>query len=186
VTAEDALLRLHQRQVQAVAARYTGRGVELDDLIQEGMLGLVEAIRSYDPGRGTSLNGWVIVCATSRIRQAIRHRRRQQRTAYFDPDEAATLADDVTDHADDGDFFDALVVVRNEMTTRDAPIFLAWLGTNTRGPLSPAAVARRYHTDIRRVLTIIGRGLRICRDRCGIDSDLSSVRVGKARLSLVS
>ncbi len=53
---EEALRRVvlsHLRLVLSIASRYAGRGVPPADLIGEGVLGLVEAARRFDPGRGT-------------------------------------------------------------------------------------------------------------------------------------
>ena len=51
----------------SLAQRYTGRGVLLMDLIQEGNLGLIRAVERYNPGKGYQFG----TCATWWIRQAI-------------------------------------------------------------------------------------------------------------------
>jgi RNA polymerase primary sigma factor len=56
------------RLVRALASRYCGMGVPLDDLVQEGMVGLVEAIERYDPRRGD-----FDTFARFRVRRAIRN-----------------------------------------------------------------------------------------------------------------
>jgi len=38
--------------VRAIASRFVGRGVDWDDLVQEGTLGLMRAAEKFDPGRG--------------------------------------------------------------------------------------------------------------------------------------
>jgi RNA polymerase primary sigma factor len=40
------------RLVRAIASRYRTMGVPVEDLVQEGTVGLVEAIERYDPRRG--------------------------------------------------------------------------------------------------------------------------------------
>jgi RNA polymerase sigma-B factor len=45
-------VREHASLVRALAARYANRGEPLDDLVQVGMLGLLNAIRRHDPARG--------------------------------------------------------------------------------------------------------------------------------------
>lgn len=42
----------HQKLVIGVALKHEGRGVPLDDLIQEGNIGLLRAIDKFDPERG--------------------------------------------------------------------------------------------------------------------------------------
>src|SRR5919197_5044106 len=56
------------RLVRAIASRYRELGVPLDDLVQEGTIGLVEAIDRYDPRRGD-----FDTFARLRIRRAIRN-----------------------------------------------------------------------------------------------------------------
>jgi RNA polymerase primary sigma factor len=56
------------RLVRAIASRYCGMGVALDDLVQEGTVGLVEAIDRHDARRGD-----FDTFARFRIRRAIRN-----------------------------------------------------------------------------------------------------------------
>ena len=53
--ARDALVRSHLRLVLAIASGFRTHGVELDDLVSEGLLGMVEAVERFDPERGVRL-----------------------------------------------------------------------------------------------------------------------------------
>lgn len=55
--------------VRSIAHRYRDRGLALDDLVQEGALGLLNAVDNYDPNRGTTFSTY----AFWRIRGAITH-----------------------------------------------------------------------------------------------------------------
>ncbi len=66
--AREQLVRSRLGLVRAIAARYRNLGLPLDDLVQEGSLGLLEAIDHYDPDRGADLDSY----ARFRIRRAIR------------------------------------------------------------------------------------------------------------------
>ncbi len=61
------LVESNLRLVVSVARRFTGRGVDFADLIQEGNLGLYRAVAKYDWRRGTRFSTY----ATWWIRQAI-------------------------------------------------------------------------------------------------------------------
>jgi DNA-directed RNA polymerase sigma subunit (sigma70/sigma32) len=65
--AGETLVRGNLRLVAALAKRYAATGVPMLDLFQEGTLGLLQALESYDPDRGLSFRTY----ATWWIRQAI-------------------------------------------------------------------------------------------------------------------
>ena len=52
-TAADALVEANLRYVVAVALQYRRYGLRLADLIAEGNVGLMHAVRKFDPDRGT-------------------------------------------------------------------------------------------------------------------------------------
>lgn len=65
--ARDTLVARHHPLVVHLARRWTAAGVELDDLVVAGLIGLTRAIELWDPERGVPLGAWARV----RIRQAI-------------------------------------------------------------------------------------------------------------------
>lgn len=50
--ARDALIKSHLRSVVKIAQKYRGYGIYLSDLIAEGNLGLLEAVKRFEPERG--------------------------------------------------------------------------------------------------------------------------------------
>lgn len=65
--AVERLVDAHIRLVYKVARRYRCRSYSLEDLVQEGVVGLMQAIRRFDPARGCRLSTY----AMHWIRQAI-------------------------------------------------------------------------------------------------------------------
>ncbi|WP_246561599.1 sigma-70 family RNA polymerase sigma factor [Streptomyces roseirectus] len=65
--AYEGLVRHNQRLVWKIALGYQGRGLDVDDLVQHGTIGLMRAIRKFDIDKGYKLSTY----ATWWIRQAI-------------------------------------------------------------------------------------------------------------------
>lgn len=69
---ETELVRRYGRMVRACARPLFLAGGDSEDLIQEGMLGLLTAIRSYDPERDASFRTYAEICIKSRLLTAVR------------------------------------------------------------------------------------------------------------------
>lgn len=70
--AEEALAERYMQLVRACARPFFLAGGESEDLIQEGMFGLLSAIRQYDPDNGASFHTFAEHCIKKRILSAIR------------------------------------------------------------------------------------------------------------------
>ena len=70
--AEDQLALRYTRLVKICSRPYFLVGVDGEDLIQEGMLGLLSAIREFDISMNTSFKTYAEVCVKRRIYSAIK------------------------------------------------------------------------------------------------------------------
>ena len=70
--AEEALVERYVRAVRICSRPYFLIGGDTEDLIQEGMIGLLSAIREYDPDKGASFKTFANICIHNRIQSAVR------------------------------------------------------------------------------------------------------------------
>ena len=71
-SAEEELVERHARLVRACARPFFLTGGDRDDLIQEGMLGLLSAVRRYDPTKGVPFVSFAEFCIRRRILDAVK------------------------------------------------------------------------------------------------------------------
>ncbi|MBE6559833.1 MAG: sigma-70 family RNA polymerase sigma factor [Ruminococcaceae bacterium] len=72
---EEALAWLMETNaglVRGLALRFRGRGVETEDLIQIGSIGMLKAIRSFDTERGTAFSTYAVPLIIGEIRRFLR------------------------------------------------------------------------------------------------------------------
>lgn len=70
--AEETLMRKYKETVKIKAKMYYMAGADEDDVVQEGMIGLLKAIRQYDTVKEASFGTFAGICITSQIISAIR------------------------------------------------------------------------------------------------------------------
>jgi RNA polymerase sporulation-specific sigma factor len=70
--AEEALVLRFGRLVRACARPLFLMGGDSEDLVQEGMLGLLAAIREYQPERSASFHTYAEVCIRNRLLSAVK------------------------------------------------------------------------------------------------------------------
>lgn len=72
--AQETVLEQHLPLVRGLASRYAGRGEPLDDLVQVGSIGLVLALKRFDPDRGVPFRSFAIPTVVGEIRRHFRDR----------------------------------------------------------------------------------------------------------------
>ena len=72
--ARERLVELYLPLVRSLARRYAHRGERLEDLVQVGAIGLIEAIDRFDPSRGRDLASLAVPTITGEIKNHLRDR----------------------------------------------------------------------------------------------------------------
>lgn len=66
------LVEMHLPLVQHIAKRYAERGEPLDDIVQAGSLGLVQAVDRFDPNHGAAFSSFAVPTIVGAIRKHFR------------------------------------------------------------------------------------------------------------------
>ncbi|KAG5408426.1 hypothetical protein IGI04_004745, partial [Brassica rapa subsp. trilocularis] len=74
--AREKITRCYRRLVVSIATGYQGKGLNLQDLIQEGSIGLLRGAERFDPERGYKLSTYVYWWIKQAILRAIAHKSR--------------------------------------------------------------------------------------------------------------
>lgn len=72
ILAEETLIRKYSWIVYKKARAYFMAGADAEDVVQEGMIGLLKAVRNYEDGKNASFGTFAERCVTNQIISAIR------------------------------------------------------------------------------------------------------------------
>ena len=157
--AARTLILSHLRFVVRVAKGYSGDGLALPDLIQEGNIGLMKAVKRFDPTMGVRLvsfavhwiraeihefilRNWRIVkVATTKAQRKLffNLRSSKKRLGWMNSEEVAAVASDLNVKPE------TVLEMESRLNNRDLPFDLREDDQDEDGPQEPAA----YLTDMR-------------------------------------
>lgn len=70
--ARERLIEAALPIIRTKASKYAGSGLSADDLVQEGNLAFVDALKGFDPSRGASFATYAETCVDNRMISAVR------------------------------------------------------------------------------------------------------------------
>src|SRR3954454_17834862 len=69
---QDEVVVLHMGLARAVAARYRGRGLAEEDLVQAASMALIKAARNFDPSMGVAFLSYAVVTMKGEVKRQFR------------------------------------------------------------------------------------------------------------------
>jgi len=90
--ARSELIKANLRLVVAIAKRYRGLGLDLEDLVQEGNLGLLRAVDGFDPAQGFRFSTYAVWWIRQAVLRAIEQQGRSIRVPAHRLAEVSRLA----------------------------------------------------------------------------------------------
>ena len=72
VEAMEELVRCNMALVRSIVKKYVNRGVEYDDLYQIGSMGLVKAVKNFDPAYNVRFSTYAVPMITGEIKRYLR------------------------------------------------------------------------------------------------------------------
>ncbi|MGN0522936.1 MAG: sigma-70 family RNA polymerase sigma factor [Eubacterium sp.] len=72
ISAIDELIVKYRPTVESIAMKYINSPLEKDDLVQEGLIGLLAAINSYNPEKGAKFVTYASRCIDNSVQTALR------------------------------------------------------------------------------------------------------------------
>ena len=150
--AEEELLNRYKSVVRARARKFFLTGGETEDLAQEGMIGLVSAIRDFRADGGKSFKNFAYLCVSRRIYSALRAAGRTPEYDDLDPDsvsEGATPEDFVLAGESLAEFRTKLTGTLSDFEFR---VVSLWLDG-----MSYAAIAQATGKDLKAVDNALSR-----------------------------
>ncbi|MCI7274928.1 MAG: RNA polymerase sporulation sigma factor SigK [Cuneatibacter sp.] len=84
--AKNALIERNLRLVAHIAKKYVGSGQEQEDLISIGTIGLIKAVDTFDPEKGSRLGTYAARCIENEILMVLRaEKKRSREVSLYDP-----------------------------------------------------------------------------------------------------
>ena len=74
----EALIKQYRSVVEAIAKKYTNSPLEYEDIIQEGMIGILAAIKTFNGSKGAQFKTYAQTCINNSIQTALRKFNRQK------------------------------------------------------------------------------------------------------------
>jgi RNA polymerase primary sigma factor len=69
----NKMVEQNQGFIITIARQYQGRGLDIDDLVSEGNIGLIKAAQKFDPEKGVPFVNYAVVFIRRQIEKSLKH-----------------------------------------------------------------------------------------------------------------
>ncbi len=157
--AKDILIEHNLRLVAHIVKKYYSSGIDSEDLISVGTIGLIKGVSTYKGGKGIKLATYASRCIENEILMCFRTlKKTSQDIPISDPIETdkegnhLTLSDIIADETDIAEDIELKLkleslssALKTELTPREQKIIYMRYGLNGFQPMPQREVARRLH-----------------------------------------
>lgn len=119
----NAVMELYKPLVNKIARRYFIVSLEFSDIIQEGMIGLFNAYRSFDVESNVPFRSYVILCVKRQIQMALQKSSRQKNlplNTYLSVDNQGKIALSPNTNNDEDDDEVCFFLTTNELSPEES------------------------------------------------------------------
>lgn len=110
-TAMETMIHRYLPIVEMIASKYAGAPIDREDLIQEGMLGFLNGVYSYNQEKSASPKTYLQICIERKMINAIR---KCQRKKDFPPDTIVPLDDQYIDRPRSGETPEDFLIAKEQ------------------------------------------------------------------------
>ena len=167
----NCLIKRYNEIVNMKANKFFMIGAEKEDMIQEGMIGLYKAVKSYDTGKQNSFKTFANMCIERQLITAVKNSNRQKHmplntsislnaAAYEDNEDMSKIeildskvVDDPSDIVADREYFKTIEkMIKDNLSKFELSVLYEY----EKG-ISYATIAERLNTKVKSVDTAIQR-----------------------------
>ena len=186
--AAKTLILSHLRFVVHIARNYAGYGLPQADLIQEGNIGLMKAVDTFDSDRRARFSTYASRCIENEIRMQFRRNRKTggtvslQEALESDGDSALTLADVLQDSfcmedtCETQDDIRRMRQLLDGLPARERQIILLRYGLSGQPPLTQLETAKLLDISRSYVSRLESHALELLRQRWDVPSTKTAQR----------
>lgn len=122
VEAREKLIVSNLRLVVSIAKRYIGTGMSIQDLIQEGNIGLIKAVSKFDPYRDKRFSTYATWWIKQSILRSISTNKGAMRYPAYVHDSISKITKFVRSYKDSFECYPSIIVIAKNLEMRNAEV----------------------------------------------------------------